>query len=65
MEEPMTTATLAQLLNFRCTHCQYVRHVSVEGELTTVILPRVCPTKQACEREVLSAYYLTMEERKC
>jgi hypothetical protein len=61
----MTKATLNQLLRFPCPHCQYARHVSVEDKRATVILPRICPTKPACEREVLRAYYLTMGEPKC
>jgi len=49
---------LAHLLNFPCPHCPYVRHVSVESKRVTVVLPRVCPTRQTYEDEVLRAYYV-------
>ena len=61
----MTKATLNQLLNFSCPRCQHVRCVSVKSETATVILPRICPMRWACESEVLRAYHLTMEEAKC
>ena len=61
----MAKATLNQLLKFPCPHCQDVRRMSVGSDAATVILPRLCPMKPACESEVLRAYYLTMGDAKC
>ena len=60
----MEKAALNQLHDYPCPHCKYVRHVSVEGERATVVLPRTCPMRHTCEREVLRAYYLTMGDPK-
>jgi len=61
----MAKATLSQLLNFPCPHCQDVRRMSVKNETANVILPRICTMRRSCESEVLRAYYLTMGEPKC
>lgn len=62
----MAKAMLNQVHDFPCPHCQYVRRVSVESETATaIILARVCPTRWACESEVLRDYYVTMREPEC
>jgi len=53
----MTNAPITRVLNFPCSRCPCIRQVSVEAEQSTVIIPRTCPMRQACEAEVLRAYY--------